>query len=104
MLIQINTDNHIEGREQLAAEVEAVVQSTLSRFSEQITRVEVHLGDENSHKNGADDQRCMMEARLEGRPPTAVTHQAETMKQAVDGAARKLKAALDTAIGRLRNH
>ena len=38
------------------------------RFSAHITRVEVHLGDENAGKRGSDDKRCMMEARLEGHP------------------------------------
>ena len=30
--------------------------------------------------------RCMMEARLEGRQPMVVTHQAPMLDQAVDGA------------------
>ncbi|HUF92636.1 MAG TPA: HPF/RaiA family ribosome-associated protein [Candidatus Limnocylindria bacterium] len=101
MHVQINTDNHIEGREALATRVEAVVQESLRRFSDQITRVEVHLSDENSHKGG-DDKRCMMEARLEGRRPTAVTHQAATLDQAIDGAADKLQRSIESTLGRLR--
>ena len=103
MQIQINTDNNIEGREELATQVEAVVQESLRRFSEQITRVEVHLSDENSHKSGQDDKRCVMEARLEGRQPAAVTHQAATLHEAVDGAADKLTASLESTLGRLRD-
>ncbi len=103
MQIQINTDNNIEGQEELATQVEAVVQDSLRRFSDQITRVEVHLSDENSHKNGQDDKRCVMEARLEGRQPTAVTHQAATLHEAVDGAADKLAASLESTLGRLRD-
>ena len=103
MQIQINTDNNIEGREELATQVEAVVQDSLRRFSEQITRVEVHLSDENSHKSGQADKRCVMEARLEGRQPTAVTHQAATLSEAVDGAADKLTASLESTLGRLRD-
>ena len=80
MQIQINTDRNIEGREALATQVSGVVESALSRFSDHITRVEVHLSDENSAKKGGhDDIRCMMEARLEGRQPVAVTHQAATV-------------------------
>jgi ribosomal subunit interface protein len=104
MQIQINTDSNIEGREKLAAHVKGVVESALSRFSDRITRVEVHLSDENSHKSGQDDKRCMMEARLEGRQPTAVTHQAATLDQAVDGAADKLKRSLESTLERLRDH
>lgn len=104
MHIQVNSDTNIEAREELATRVEAVIEEALSRFSDQITRVEVHLSDENSHKSGQNDKRCMMEARLEGRQPTAVTHQAATLDQAVDGAADKLKRSLESTLGRLRDH
>ncbi|RIK60088.1 hypothetical protein DCC62_28355 [candidate division KSB1 bacterium] len=105
MQIQINTDSNIAGREKLAAHFKAVVQDALSRFSAQITRVEVHLSDENSHKKGGDDdKRCMLEARLEGLQPIAVTHQAATLDQAVDGAAEKLKKSLEHTLGRLHDH
>jgi ribosome-associated translation inhibitor RaiA len=104
MHIQVNTDNNIEGREEMAARVEAMVEDALSRFSDQITRVEVHLSDENSHKSGQNDKRCMMEARLENRRPTAVTHQAATLDQAISGAADKLKTVIESTLGRLRNY
>jgi ribosome-associated translation inhibitor RaiA len=81
------------------------VQSALSRFSDRITRVEVHLSDENSDKKrGNDDMRCMMEARLEKRQPIAVTHQAATLDQAVDGAADKLNKMIESALGRRIDH
>jgi len=96
MQIQINTDNNIEGHEKLAAEFESIVKSKLSQFSDQITRVEVHLSDENSHKDGQDDKRCMMEARIKGRQPIAVTHQASTLDQAVDGATNKMKKSIES--------
>jgi ribosome-associated translation inhibitor RaiA len=103
MIIQINTDNHIEGREALAEETSATVESTLGHLAEHITRVEVHLSDENSDKGGAHDKRCMMEARLEGHQPIAVTDEAETIDQAIDGAAEKLKRSLDHTLGRLED-
>jgi ribosome-associated translation inhibitor RaiA len=103
MHIQVNSDNNIEGREELAARVEAVIEEALSRFSDQITRVEVHLSDENSHKSGQNDKRCMMEARLENRRPTAVTHQAATLDQAINGAADKLQRSIESTLGRLRD-
>ncbi len=40
---------------------------TLSKFAESITRLKVHLSDDNGDKNGPYDQRCMLEARLKGR-------------------------------------
>ena len=74
MQVQINTDHNIEGREVLTTQVRGVVEGALTRFSDHITRVEVHLSDENSHKGGQNDKRCMLEARLERRRPVAVTH------------------------------
>lgn len=104
MQIQLNTDNHIQGREQLAARVEAAVGDALDRFGEQITRVEVHLGDVNSHKGGANDIRCMIETRLAGREPLAVTHQAADIEQALQGALGKARRALDTVAGKRAEH
>ena len=46
MQIQVNTDHKIEGHEALAAQVRGVVKNALSRMSDHITRVEVHLSDE----------------------------------------------------------
>ena len=103
MQVQINTDRNAEGHEALAAQVSGVVESALSRLSDHITRVEIHLSDENSaKKGGTNDMRCMMEARLEGRRPVAVTHQAATMDQAVDGAADKLARLIESTLERLR--
>jgi ribosome-associated translation inhibitor RaiA len=44
-----------------------------------------------------------MEARLEGRRPIAVTHQAATLDQAVDGAADKLAKLIESTLGRLHH-
>ena len=104
MQVQINTDRNIEGHEALAAQVSGVVESALSRFSDSITRVEVHLSDENSDKKGGNDNmRCVMEARLEGRQPIAVTQQAATLDEAVDGAADKLHRLIESHLERLRD-
>ena len=103
MLVQFNTGRNIEATEALAVEAEAVVRETLDRFVERITRVEVHLSDENSDKAGADDKRCLLEARLAGRQPIAVSHQAATLEQAISGAADKMRSSLETVFGRLRS-
>jgi len=104
MQIQVNTDDNVEGREALVLRVEAEVSDTLGRFSDQITRVEVHLSDENSDKSGTNDKRCLMEARLAGRQPVAVTHTAGSLDEAFSGAAEKLKRSLESALGRLKDH
>jgi len=103
MQIQINTDSNIEGSEEFAAHIRGAVESSLGRFSDRITRIEVHLSDENGDKSGQDDKRCMLEVRLEGRQPTVVTHQAASMHQAVDGAADKMKRSLEDRFERMRD-
>jgi ribosome-associated translation inhibitor RaiA len=103
MLIQVNTDRHVAGHEALATQVRGAVESALSRMSDHITRVEVHLSDENAQKSGQNDKRCMMEARLEGRQPIAVTHEAATLEQAIDGAAERLAHLVENTLGRLHD-
>jgi len=104
MTIQFNTDSNITGDEKLRAPLISLISEELSRFSHQITRVEVHLSDENGTKEGLNDKRCTIEARLEGMKPIAVTNHANTHEEAVEGAVNKLKTSLDSVIGRLRNH
>jgi ribosome-associated translation inhibitor RaiA len=103
MKIQINSDRNIVIHEGFAAELEQSISKTLSHFSRQITRVEVHLGDENGHKGGGqqDDKRCAMEARLQGRPPLAVTCNAPSLQQAAAGAAEKLNRLIESSLGRV---
>ena len=103
MQIQINTDHNIEGREALADHISGVVDTALNRVSDHISRAEVHLSDENGDKNGQNDKRCMMEARLEGRQPMAVTQHSATLEQAVDGAADKLVRLIESTLGRRRD-
>ena len=103
MLIQINTDNNITGREELHRTAEQVVSDTLKHFTHRISRLEVHLGDENSHKNGSKDQRCMIEARVEGIPPIAITHHADSLMEAMTVAAERMRESLDSKLGRLHD-
>ncbi len=100
MQIQISTDHNIEGSDAREAEITTVVSSALERFSDQITRVEVHLADENGPKGGNDDIRCTLEARIEGRQPIAATHHAATVPLAVHGAARSLVSLIENTLGR----
>ena len=101
MIIQVNSDDHVDGNVKVVVEVEQKVLRALDRYAERITRVEVHLNDENAHKNGQNDQRCLMEARLNGLPPIAVTHKAATLAQAVDGATERLRNAIGNTLGKL---
>ena len=102
MIIQVNTDSNIEGNRDVKQQVKAEIGNSLEHFGGKITRVEVHLSDENSDKKfGTEDKRCLLEARLAGLRPVAVSHQAATLEQAVEGAVEKLKRSLDSTLGRL---
>ncbi len=101
MKVQVNTSRNVEGHEELGRRIEAAVEKALGRFRDQISRVEVHVSDANSHKSGGDDKRCVMEARLGGLPPMVARHRAATVDQAVEGAAAKVQRTIERTLGRL---
>lgn len=102
MQIQVNSDNHIQSSIRLEEWVRTTIESTLERYEEDLTRVEVHLRDENGDKPGLHDLRCQLEARPKGHQPISVTHKAESLELAVEGAATKLENALEHLFGKLR--
>ncbi|MDD1138998.1 HPF/RaiA family ribosome-associated protein [Pseudomonas sp. TNT2022 ID233] len=102
MQIQVNSDNHIQSSKRLEEWVRTTIESTLDRYEEDLTRVEVHLSDENGEKPGPHDLRCQLEARPKGHQPISVTHKADSLEQAIDGAAEKLEHALEHLFGKLR--
>ena len=104
MTIQFNTANNIHGSETMNSRLSDVIAEKLNRFSEYITRIEAHLSDLNGDKEGQNDKQCVLEARLQGLQPSAVTNYAGTYDEAVTGAITKLKSSLDTTIGKLRSH
>lgn len=105
MHVQVNTDKNISAQENLAQNVEDILNRILARFAAQITRLEVHLSDENSaSKSGVVDKRCLLEARLAGREPTSVSDTALTVEQSVTGAAQKMVSLLDSELGKLGKH
>lgn len=101
MKLQLNTDSHVQHDPSVQRHVETAIEHSLGRFRDQISRVEVHLSDVNGGKPGSDDKRCLIEARIEGRPPVTASDDADTVKAAVDGAARKMQRVLDSALGKL---
>ncbi|VWX62150.1 Ribosomal subunit Interface protein [Burkholderiales bacterium 8X] len=104
MQVQVNTSNGIDNKETLERWANEEVTQHLQRFSADMTRIEVHLSDENHAANGAGDKRCTMEARLAHHQPVTVTHHAANMDLAFRGATDKLKRALDSALGRQNDH
>ncbi|MFO7657529.1 MAG: HPF/RaiA family ribosome-associated protein [Bacteroidales bacterium] len=104
MQIQFNSDKNVTGNEDLIASSTSLISQELSRYSQQITRVEVHFSDEDGKKDGDNDKRCLVEARLAGMQPIAVTNHANTHEQALFGAIDKLKTSLEKIIGRLKDY
>lgn len=99
--VEIRTDNHIRGNDELFEGIRDGLESALKRFADQLTRVEVHLADVNGPKGAADDKRCLLEARPRGLQPVVASHQAANLDDAIDGAATKLARALEGVLGRL---
>jgi hypothetical protein len=104
MKIQYNTDKTITGDERHEDFFTTLIAEELDRYQSHITRIEAHLTDQNGKKDGLKDIRCLLEARIEGRQPIAVSDQADTEEKAVSGALEKLKHSLKTILGRLQNH
>lgn len=102
MLTHVFSDKHIDSDKRTQDWVTATVEVTLERHLEDLTRVEVHLSDENGGKSGPKDKRCKMEARPKGHQPIIVSHDADSLTQAVEGAAEKLEHALEHLFGKLR--
>ncbi|HDZ55496.1 MAG TPA: HPF/RaiA family ribosome-associated protein [Pseudomonas xinjiangensis] len=100
MQVQVNS-NHIEGSVELQEWVGSAVVEQLQRFDDLLTRVEIHVSDENAHKGGAEDKRCQIEFRPKGHQSMSVTHKAESLVLAVDGAAAKARHALEHLVGKL---
>ena len=69
MQVQVHTNHVVHHGGSLVSHVEGVVSAAMARFNGQLTRVEVHLSDVNSHTPGDRDKRCVMEARPAGHQP-----------------------------------
>ena len=103
MKVQVNTDENIEGREAMVADVEAVVATMLAQFAEHLTRVEVHISDENAGKSGQRDKRCLIEARPSHQKPVSVMHAGASVDDACHGALKKMRSLLESRFGKLHN-
>lgn len=104
MQIQINTDKNISGTTSLTDKLTEDLKNELRNFEDRVTRLEVHLSDQNAQKSGEDDIKCTIEARIEKLKPIAVTAYHGTIEQAVSLATDKLLAALNSALGKIKTY
>ncbi|MEO1007368.1 MAG: HPF/RaiA family ribosome-associated protein [Planctomycetota bacterium] len=100
MHVEISYAN-VESSDALERHVHEQLEAAIGRFGDKLTRVEVHLADENSsQKAGGDDKRCTLEARPRGRDPITVEARADDYYPAVRDAAGKLRRALASRLER----
>ncbi|MXO97252.1 HPF/RaiA family ribosome-associated protein [Erythrobacter aquimaris] len=104
MQVQFNSDSSVMGTENVAERIETSVREKLARFEDRLTRVEIHVRDENGPKHGADDKACMIEARPRGGKPIGVTEHASKVDDAASKAARTLAQRLERHFGKATRH
>lgn len=100
MKILINSDSSIAMDARLAKLIMAEATELLDRFSDRLTRVEIHLTDIDRGKTGKVDKRCLVEVRVAGMKPIVASGQTRVLKTAVNEALRKMVRALDTTLGK----
>jgi ribosome-associated translation inhibitor RaiA len=103
MQIQISSDKNISMHKKLSNLIDSDLHRILNRFKNDITRVEVHLSDENGDKSGAQDKRCRLEVRPKRHQSLAVTNDSFDIPTAVTGAASKMQRLLVSTFGRIED-
>jgi ribosome-associated translation inhibitor RaiA len=101
MLIQVNFAD-IDKTDTIDSYVHDRVSKELAHVAGRITRVEVHLHDDNSsQKSAADDKRVKMEARPAGLQPLVVEHTGDNLQQVIADCASKLARSVKHTFDRL---
>ena len=104
MTIHLNTDKNLTIHQEYEDKIKNIINEGLGRFDDLVSRLEVHLSDENGSKEGLEDKRCLLEARISGKEPIAVTNLGNNYDLALTGAITKLKSKLETIAGKLKTH
>lgn len=102
MQIQIHTHG-VSSSDAVSERLKSEIETSLSLFKDQITRVEAHLHDDNGPKHGK-DKRCVLEIRLAGHQPIAVEAEDADLYQAITAAAGKAERAVRHKIERHEAH
>jgi ribosome-associated translation inhibitor RaiA len=100
MQLQMNYAN-VEASEALETHIRDALESTIGRFADRLTRIEVHLSDlDGPGKSGPNDKRCRIEARPSGASPVMVESVGDSFYEAADDAAGKLRRLLTSRLDR----
>lgn len=104
MQFQFNSDSSVMGTENVAERIEAQLRERLARFEDRLSRLEVHVRDENGPKGGGDDKTCVIEARIKGEKPISVSGKAGDVDAAARTAANTLVQRLERHFGKVERH
>jgi ribosome-associated translation inhibitor RaiA len=104
MFIEFHSDSNVNATDETVAPFRDQINNSLSKYSHQVSSVQVHFSDENGKQGGQDDKRCMIEVRLDGMNPIAVTGRSSSLAQALKLAIDKMKTSLDTRRDRLKTY
>ncbi|MEV4603955.1 HPF/RaiA family ribosome-associated protein [Amycolatopsis sp. NPDC049253] len=104
MQIHISTDRNLHGDAELIQGFETELESKLARFSDRLTRLDVHLSDEMGGGTDGEDLRCVIEAFPVAREPVVVTNRAGSVDDAFNGAVSRIERVLATLYSRAGHH
>jgi predicted component of type VI protein secretion system len=81
--------------------VESEIDGAIERFEGHLTRLEVHLADENADKGGDREIKCVIDAHIEGMKTVTVTDYAATVDEAITWATVEMKRLLEATFSKL---
>lgn len=99
MKVEVRANTGGADKAEWFASITADVEAAFERYRNRLTRVDVHLSDDNGPKSGI-DCRCGLEVRPVGRPPLVVSHQAAGFDEAVKEAIEKMNRLLTSTFGK----
>lgn len=100
MQIQINFGD-VDASDALKERVHTAVDKAVAHVHHNLTRVEVHLRDDNGGKHGNNDKRVVMEARPEGHQPITVDSKGDDLYAVIDDTAGKMGRAVKSHLERI---
>lgn len=100
MIVQVNAGD-IQSSQALTDNATEAVESALRHVIDKVTRVEIHLRDDNASKSASNDKRVTMEARIAGQQPLAVDHASDDIYVSISEAAGKLGRAVKNKLDKL---
>jgi len=85
----------LERTEAIDTHAREAAEKQLGRLSSRLTRLEIHIADENAKKSGPDDKRVLIEARPKGGDPQVVESHGSDLYKTIDDAAAKMHRLLE---------